>query len=99
MWRSKDMTAQEIAEFRGVFRAVYELTILNSDMALFLHADHDEPDGTLLMTGYQSVFLEMSTGGGWRTAEPPQGNGWTLLEGDKGHVPRLSEAMRVEELA
>lgn len=99
MWRSKDMTAQEIAEFRALFCAVYELTILNSDMALFLHAYQDEPGGTLLMTGYQSVFLEMSTGGGWRTAEPPQGSAWTLLEGDRSHVPDFSQAARVEELA
>ena len=82
MWRSKDMTRDEIAVFTRTFRGVYELSVLNEDMALFLHREEDEPGGTVAITGNQSMFLEITSPGGWRNCEPPVERGWKVLAGN-----------------
>ena len=82
MWRSKDMTRDEIAAFTRTFRAVYDLSVLNEDMALFLHREQDEPGGTVAITGNQSTFLEITSPGGWQNCEPPEEPGWRVVAGN-----------------
>jgi hypothetical protein len=89
MWRSKQMTGPESVVFRRVFEAVYDLSIMNDDMALVLSQRADGPRGTVAMTGHQSAFLELASPGGWKTCDPPSEDGWLLVTGDCRFNPNL----------
>ena len=99
-WRAKDMTLEECSEFQRAFETVFKITPLNREMALFVHAEPDEPGGTVAMTAYQSMVLELMSPGGWRNCEPPSGSGWRLLVGRSDACERFRlqiEPVRIPE--
>lgn len=80
-WRARDMTEADCRRFKRSFEFVYRVTPFNKEMALYLHTSDGEPGGTVAMTSYQAMPLEMLYPGAWRDSDPPDGEGWLLLVG------------------
>lgn len=98
-WRARDMTEADCRRFMRSFEFVYKVTPFNREMALYLHTSEGEPGGTVAMTSYQAMPLEMLYPGAWRDADPPDGNGWLLLVGCRQVGPGASDVSAEEEAA
>ncbi|MDB5697453.1 MAG: hypothetical protein JWN69_257 [Alphaproteobacteria bacterium] len=80
-WRARDMTEADCRRFKRSFEFVYRVTPFNKDMMLYLHTADGEPGGTIVMSSYQAIPLELLYPGAWRDSGPPGGEGWSLLAG------------------
>jgi hypothetical protein len=80
-WRARDMSEADCRRFKRSFEFVYKVTPFNKEMALYLRTSAGESGGTVAMTSYQAIPLEMLYPGAWRDADPPDGEGWLLLVG------------------
>ena len=98
-WRARDMTEADCSRFKRTFEFVYKVTPFNKEMALYLRTSEGEPGGTVAMTSYQAMPLEMLYPGAWRDADPPEGIGspqsWRKTRGSSRRIAYSNREGRV----